>query len=321
MAGGRKFFKRYSHPNVAIDYEFRHLIESLNKFVDSQQNLIPNLPPGPRDKLLIGRGDGPVDWADIIGFTYDPTSGFNLNSGFITNTHINSAAAIDVSKLSLTTGRLIIGASNVGSAVTKASITLDEWGQPVANIAMNSKKFTGLAAGTANGDSIRYDQHNVSGLTDVGALSLTEGMVFYYNGTNFVLGYRPVEMTVLAGTQTWTNMPAATTEFLGVTLTRRIFDTTTFKQFRLQTKLSTAGFAGAKIRLEYSVNSGSSWAQAEDTTTTGDVDVSTGTGPLVGTWVNLVSGARAGSVWFRIVGLSGDGIVDPVFNYCFVQFR
>lgn len=44
-------------------------------------------------------------------------------------------------------------ASGLSNCITKDGQTVIE-----ANIPMNSKKFTGLAAGSANGDSVRYEQ-------------------------------------------------------------------------------------------------------------------------------------------------------------------
>jgi len=47
--------------------------------------------------------------------------------------------------------------SDIATALTNC-ITRDGQSTPSANLPMNSKKLTGLAAGTANGDSVRYEQ-------------------------------------------------------------------------------------------------------------------------------------------------------------------
>lgn len=79
-------------------------------------------------------------------------------------------------------------------AALKAQITLDGWAAPGANVPMNTHKFTGLAAGTAAGDSYNWTQaqDDLSNKVDISTmldtmLTLRPGlpeMVLYNSGTS-----------------------------------------------------------------------------------------------------------------------------------------
>jgi len=118
--------------------------------------------------------------------------------------------------------------------------------------------------------------------------------------------------------QTWTNMPAAETELFGNTLGRKVINLEGAVQYRIMINQSVAGFAGADLNLEYSTN-GTTFLDA-DTAGAGEVDCGTGTGVKIGSWTNLVSGAKT-AVWIRLVGKQGDGVVDPGFRQISVQFK
>lgn len=117
---------------------------------------------------------------------------------------------------------------------------------------------------------------------------------------------------------TWTNMPAAVTEFLGAATARFKVDLSGVEQFRIVVLQQVAGFAGADLNLQYSLNN--STFQAADTGGAGELDVGTGTGVKVGAWASLVDAARQ-DVWLRLVGKQGDGVVDPQWRQVAVQFR
>lgn len=51
------------------------------------------------------------------------------------------------------------------------AVTLDLFAAPAASIAMNTKKLTGLAAGTTSGDSIRYEQVFAAGAVPIADLA------------------------------------------------------------------------------------------------------------------------------------------------------
>ena len=64
--------------------------------------------------------------------------------------------------------------SDIAAGITNA-LTKDGQNVPTANLPMGSRKLTGLAAGTAAGDSVRFEQANVIGETTVtGSASLAD---------------------------------------------------------------------------------------------------------------------------------------------------
>jgi len=115
----------------------------------------------------------------------------------------------------------------------------------------------------------------------------------------------------------WTNMPAALTEFREVTVQRTKVDLTNYKSARLIVNVDTAGFAGASLRLQYSLNE-ADWSYL-DGATGPDCDISA-TGVEESTWVTLEAAAKD-DVYLRLVGINGDGIEDPKFGSITAQFK
>ena len=117
---------------------------------------------------------------------------------------------------------------------------------------------------------------------------------------------------------TWTNMAATLTEIFGLTAHRLKFDLAGFHQARLVVNVEAAGHSTpALIRGQYSTDE-SSWAYL-DGTSAPSVDISA-TGTKVSGWVDLVAAAQD-DVFLRIVGLDGDGIVDPQFGLIAIEVR
>lgn len=121
---------------------------------------------------------------------------------------------------------------------------------------------------------------------------------------------------------TWTNMPAAAALFLGNTAYIQKADLTNFTECRLLVnKLGTAGVASSILELEYSTTytqTASSYSQISSTATSVAVDVAN-TYQDSG-WQTLVSGAQA-EVFLSIVGLGGNGVIDPLFGHIIAEFR
>jgi len=68
--------------------------------------------------------------------------------------------------------------SDIATALTNC-ITRDGQSTPSANLPMNAKKLTGLAAGTSSGDSVRYEQVLLlAGGTMTGAITFAAGQTF-----------------------------------------------------------------------------------------------------------------------------------------------
>ena len=96
--------------------------------------------------------------------------------------------------------------SDIATALTNC-ITRDGQSTPSANLPMNAKKLTGLAAGTSAGDSVRYEQVVLTG----GALGTpTSGTLTNCtaDGTNAV-GYKNIPKS---GSDKVTSYPLVTTD-------------------------------------------------------------------------------------------------------------
>lgn len=132
------------------------------------------------------------------------------------------------------------------------------------------------------------------------------------------LGQEPVNITVNAATVTWTNQPAALTELFGLTDRRVPFDATRFTQARIAANVEVAGATGATLRCEFATTDGGAYGALDGGT--GPNVLIDALGTKVGSWVTLVSGAKA-DVFLRVVGVGGDGAADPDLGLIAVQFR
>jgi hypothetical protein len=119
---------------------------------------------------------------------------------------------------------------------------------------------------------------------------------------------------VTGSTFAWANQPAALTEFLGSVNYRRFLDLSNAAQARIVVRVATAGAAGSQLRLQYSTDGGTNWADAGPS-----VGIATA-GLGAGTWSNLVAGAKA-DAQFRIAGSGGDGVVNPSFYLVEIETR
>jgi hypothetical protein len=117
----------------------------------------------------------------------------------------------------------------------------------------------------------------------------------------------------------WTDMPAALTDFLGITNTtvRHKLDLTAATQVRLVARMATAGSVNAELRMQYSTDE-STWLYMDGST--GPLVNVGAAGTRAGSWVNLVAGAKA-DVFLRLQGINGDGVADPQFGDVTLQVK
>jgi hypothetical protein len=112
----------------------------------------------------------------------------------------------------------------------------------------------------------------------------------------------------------WTNMPAALTEFPSAVPSRSWVDLSAFTQAHVYAYQGVAGAAAAALRVQYS-NDQATWSYL-DGATGPSVTVGAGANQMkVGSWVTIDPAVR----WFRgvhlrLVGVSGDGAIDPSFG-------
>lgn len=127
----------------------------------------------------------------------------------------------------------------------------------------------------------------------------------------------PVLVIVDAADMVWTDMPAVLTEFIGSTRWRTKVDLTQVAQVRLLANVMTAGFTGAELRGEFSTD-GTVWNSLDGGT--GPSVVIDTVGLKVSALVNLAAGAKA-DVFLRVIGINGNGVVDPAFGAIYLQVR
>lgn len=124
----------------------------------------------------------------------------------------------------------------------------------------------------------------------------------------------PTSIVLSTGNITWTNMPAASTELLGVVHRRTRFSFIDVDKIRLVVRVSTVGQAGATLSAQYSTDE-SAWSAL--TTNTIPID---STGTKVTAFEALPAGAK-GDVFVRIVGVGGNAALDPVFGNISLECR
>lgn len=131
----------------------------------------------------------------------------------------------------------------------------------------------------------------------------------------------PVAVVGAAATA-WTNMPLADTELFGVTNNRNAVDLTRGTYARIVLELTVAGTAASKLRLQYSVDNGTTWGNAAADSTSAPIEVALGTavGWKRGVWALLAAGAKA-DVLVRLLGSGGDGVADPAMRAVAIETR
>lgn len=114
---------------------------------------------------------------------------------------------------------------------------------------------------------------------------------------------------------TITNVPAALTELAGATTTRQRMDLTGVGYARLSANVATLA-AATEIRVQYSIDGGSTFAYLDGGT--GPAVSLAATGTVVSKWVKVAAAAQ-GDVLLRVVTIGGDGALDPVVGTVALQ--
>lgn len=122
-----------------------------------------------------------------------------------------------------------------------------------------------------------------------------------------------------AGT-TWVQ-PLLETNLLGGAMVRTMID---YSLGQLSARVlvdpvTASSVVGAKVYAQYSTD-GSSWTNVSGTTA-GDVNIQAASGMVVGSWMSLPSGAKAGDTFFRVVGSGGNGIAAAVLGSVAINFK
>jgi hypothetical protein len=132
-------------------------------------------------------------------------------------------------------------------------------------------------------------------------------------------------LTFVTDNITFTNMPAAVTLFAGQAAYIQEVDLTGYTQARLRVnKLGTAGNTNSTIRAVYSTTytqTAGSYLQLGSAAQVEVVPSTTANAFFDSGWINLASGAIAADIYIAIVGLNGNGTLDPVYGSITVEFQ
>lgn len=122
----------------------------------------------------------------------------------------------------------------------------------------------------------------------------------------------PFVVPIVGASVTWSNMPAAATEFIGNP--RTMYDLTHVGEVRIVVCVGVAATAGATLKIQYSLDE-SAWSDL--TPALGGLNSA---GCKVGAWTAVPAGAKT-DVFLRILGEGGNGTLDPQFRSVHLQVR
>jgi hypothetical protein len=120
--------------------------------------------------------------------------------------------------------------------------------------------------------------------------------------------------------QTWTNMPAAITEFRGLTLFRCYTNLGVRTEGQLQVNVIVPGAIGAELRMQCSIDNGSTWRTLGAIGTPGPSAAIDTVGTIKGPWANIGPAVRK-EVLLRLIGIGGNGTADPQFGEISLRVR
>jgi hypothetical protein len=255
----------------------------------------------------------------------------NIGNGNVASGNTNT---INIGATATSTGKDVV---TIGSTVAASSLTLQAG---TGNMTLTSTGKITFSAGTATGTSatiivlpVKTDSGDPTSLQTAGAMyynSNTNKFRCYENSAwvNCLYAGQPASVTFPDGTLgtsvTWTNMPAAVTEFAGATTRRFEVDLTGTTHWQISMEQSAAAASGALLGLEYSSDGGTTWKAIDsDTTnaqsTTTDALTTSATGFTI-SGVGTIHANAQTTVQIRVVGSAGNGTADPAFRNGVIRF-
>lgn len=125
-----------------------------------------------------------------------------------------------------------------------------------------------------------------------------------------------VSILSMSSNVSWSNMPAAIAEFINNTGNRAVVNLYSARRVRLIINVMVAGFSTAELRVQYSEDQ-SNWFYLDG------IDgpkMSINVASIkISPWVDIAQQAKK-EVFLRVVGINGNGIVDPAFRNVLVEF-
>jgi hypothetical protein len=114
----------------------------------------------------------------------------------------------------------------------------------------------------------------------------------------------------------WPDQPAALTKVWGDDRSRMIKDLRYATSSRLVTNVALAGASGAEVRIQYSLDSGATWAGY-----LGPAQSIAAAGLFATPWQPIPTAARIENCALQMFGINGNGVADPRLRSLFLFIR
>jgi hypothetical protein len=270
-------------------------------------------------------GEQPIlYWSDDHGVTWlpDPLGAYHL-AGTTMDSRYKTDAVTPVYSCGAPMVEpfpgLVAAASSVESAGGGAEVGV-RWIAERSAVAPSGQKYGGqIFDGVWDGDLLAIkgaytypwhfvvDANNRVGMRPGSPTSSTDPNIVF-------LGIERRRTTFISVPLTITNIPAGETEISG-TLTHA--DLTGMTTYRLSANTVT-GFAGATLKVQYSIDNGANWPDL--TATISIASAALRRIPAADPWSSIPLAAR-GQILARVVSAGGDGAADPVVSQVVLEAR
>jgi len=182
------------------------------------------------------------------------------------------------------------------------------------------------AGGGSSGIEIRKDSVSVgTAVTAIDFVGAGVTQVTVTSGISTVRIPAYKRLTFVTDNVTFTNMPAAVGFFAGQAAYIQEVDLTGYTQARLRVnKLGTAGNTNSTIRAVYNTTysqTANTYLQLGSAAQVEVVPSTTANAFFDSGWINLATNAKVDNIYIAIVGLNGNGTLDPIYGSITVEFQ
>jgi hypothetical protein len=211
------------------------------------------------------------------------------------------------------TSGYISGISITGRNATLHAGTIRMFVHSLERFTLNSTGQIGLTA---------YNSATSFTGTPVAYLACDSGGNIITSNPSGIAKYMSVAFNTVGNT--WLDMPSALSFFDSSNTYVTQLELSSFNQVRLVVnKLGTAGATGSKLILRFQDTTGAPFTASSYSdigTSEVSVTVDVANNILVSSWINLATAAKD-DVWVALLGVDGDGAIDPTFGNIYAEFR
>jgi hypothetical protein len=185
---------------------------------------------------------------------------------------------------------------------------------PVSQIQCGTQIVT-ISAGSSTGiQSVTFPTAfaSIPSVINVQTLPTAQQLSFQFTFYDLITMFTPPTAV------TWAGMPAAETEFLGLTVTRNNALFTNVNNIVIEANVQSAGAAGAILKAQFFNSTSSTWIDicgtGSDKPQVSISSIGEFVGPQCAPVSALTSVVGIGPVQIRIAGKNGDGVTSPSFG-------